>query len=118
MIFFLWQVPRHQLYGPELSVPFPWGPHEDLQDGALAHAHTRQLQAKVNCANKAPDQYFLYRSSSLGFLGRVPSVTTLSLNKNDIQRFDVALNVSKYSLLSFNLMEFLGGAPTATFASP
>ena len=34
-----------------------------------------------------------YRETSLGFLGRVPSVTTLSLNNNNIHKLDIALNV-------------------------
>ena len=45
----------------------------------------------------------LYRSSPLGFLGRVPTVATLTLNKNDIVDFDVALNVRKYGEMVTNL---------------
>merc|ERR1711892_854689 len=48
------------------------------------------------------------RSSSLGFLGRVPSVTTLSLNKNDIKQFDIAINILSHSFPNLSFVSFLG----------
>lgn len=79
----------------------------DLSTLSLSRSDLTRISRMVHLHTLILDSCKL-RSCSLGFLGQVTSVNTLSLNNNDITQFDVALNIISHSFPNLSFVSFLG----------